>query len=88
VVPSLDDVHALLSATTRPDLRAMIALAVGARLTTREMESLRWEDVDLAMGTLVVRNGDRRGTLEPSERVVALPRWARDLLELWSRGVP
>ena len=85
----LADVAEALRACRRLDIRAMIGLAVGGRLSTQEMESLSWKDVETDRCAVVVRSGDRRGTPRRlAGRTVVLPAWTWGLLMAWRESAP
>lgn len=53
-----------LSAAADPEWRAMITLALNSGLRRGEFLALRWEDVDLVAGRLMVRRNVWRVTTE------------------------
>jgi len=71
-------------------LEPIVVLALGAGLRRSELAGLQWGDFDFEKGTVTISRGhhDRAGgvIVEPpksttSNRVVALPAWAVDVLE-------
>lgn len=78
-----DDVKRLL-AHSCPEYRVAFLLAAHAGLRAGEVRGLRWKDVDLAAGRLVVRRSVCRGVADAPksghERVVPLTRELRDIL--------
>jgi integrase len=77
---------ALLIAALAPEERALWATAFYAGLRRGELMALRWENVDLAQGTIAVTQSwdEREGPIEPKSRAgrrsVPLPGVLRDAL--------
>jgi integrase len=75
----------LLEAAAEGRDGALVALALTTGLRQGELFGLRWADVDLAGGTLEVRQQYARGEFAPlkrssSRRRLHLPQWLRDTL--------
>ena len=88
-VASFDDTHDLFRIAT-PETRVMIALAVGARLTGRELTGARFEGLTPDYSALRIEGGSRRGRPGATVgRTVALPPWVQDLaVQAWGLTPP
>jgi integrase len=88
LILDVDQVHALLAATSEPRLRAILSLAIATAMRQGEVLGLRWRDVDLETGSLRVVNQLQRGDLvapktKRSRRALGIPPSTVAVLRSW-----
>lgn len=78
------EVTRLLGAPMKPRLRFLIALILKTGLRIDEALALRWEDVNIAAGTIHVRSGKgRKGRIIPLEPECDPPLWGFSIRPWW-----
>jgi integrase len=93
VVPSRADLKAMIKAATETE-KPLILTAITTGLRSSELRGLRWQDIDLAAGTIIVRQrADQWGQIgapksEAGKRTIPIPPELVSELKAWKLRSP